>query len=51
MFACVIEALPPLPAELQYRIVGDDLVLIDVHASLVVDILPRALLDLTMADR
>ena len=47
MFPCVIEALPPLPPELQYRIVGDDLVLIDVHASLVVDILPRALADLT----
>ena len=47
MFACVLEVLPPLPPELQYRIVGDDLVLIDVHASLVVDILPRALVDRT----
>ena len=47
MFPCVIEALPPLPPELQYRIVGDDLVLIDVHASLIVDILPHALIDLT----
>jgi hypothetical protein len=47
MFPCVIEALPPLPPELQYRIVGGDLVLIDVHASLVVDILPQALADLT----
>jgi hypothetical protein len=47
MFPCVIDALPPLPPELQYRIVGDDLVLIDIHASLVVDILPRALADLT----
>ena len=43
MFPCVLEALPPLPAELQYRIVGDTLVLIDVHASLVVDLLPSAL--------
>ena len=43
MFPCVIEALPPLPPELQYRIVGDDLLLIDVHASLIVDLLPFAL--------
>jgi hypothetical protein len=43
MFPCVIEALPPLPPELQYRIVGSDLVLIDVHASLVVDILPAVI--------
>ena len=48
MFPCVIEALPPLPPELQYRIVGNDLVLIDVHASLIVDILPNALVDMTM---
>lgn len=47
MFVCVLEVLPPLPPELQYRIVGDDLVLIDVHASLVVDILPRVLVDRT----
>lgn len=43
MFPCVIAALPPLPAELQYRIVGDTLVLIDVHASLIVDLLPAVL--------
>ena len=48
MFPCVIEALPPLPPELQYRIVGNDLVLIDVHASLIVDILPNALADVTV---
>ena len=48
MFPCVLEALPPLPPELQYRIVGYDLVLVDVHASLVVDILPRVLADLTV---
>lgn len=47
MLPCVIAALPPLSPELQYRLVGDDLVLIDVHASLVVDILPHALVDLT----
>jgi signal transduction histidine kinase len=43
MFPCVLEALPELPPELQYRIVGTDLVLIDVHASLIVDIMPSAL--------
>ena len=43
MFPCVIEALPELPPELQYRIVDNDLVLIDIHASLIVDILPSAL--------
>ena len=43
MFPCVIQALPELPPELQYRIVGTDLILIDVHASLIVDILPSAL--------
>jgi hypothetical protein len=43
MFTCVLEALPPLPAELMYRVVGRDLVLIDVHAGLIVDILPSAI--------
>jgi len=47
MFPCVIDALPPLPSELQYRIVRRDLLLIDVHASLVVDILPDVLIDTT----
>jgi hypothetical protein len=37
------DALPPLPSELQYRMVGGDLVLIDVHASVVVDILTNVL--------
>jgi hypothetical protein len=35
-------ALPPLPPELQYRIVGRSLVLWDHHANLIVDFLPRA---------
>ncbi len=48
MFPCLIEALPPLPPELQYRVVGTDLLLIDVHASLIVDILPSALVDSTV---
>ena len=43
MFRCLIEALPELPPELQYRLVGDTLVLVDVHASLIVDLLPAAL--------
>ena len=50
MFPCVTGALPPLPPELQYRVVGSDLLLIDVHASLIVDILPNALADLTLRE-
>jgi len=42
VWPCVLVALPPLPEELQYRIVGRDLVLVDVHANLVVDILRDA---------
>ena len=45
MFPCLVNALPALPPELQYRIVGSTLVLIDVHASLIVDVLPYALAD------
>lgn len=45
MFPCVLEALPPLPPELQYRIVGNTLVLIDVHADVIVDLLPYVLAD------
>ena len=43
MLPCLIQALPALPDELQYRIVGYTLVLVDVHASLIVDLLPDAL--------
>jgi hypothetical protein len=39
----VLLALPTLPDELEYRFVGPDLVLIDLHANLVVDILREAL--------
>jgi hypothetical protein len=35
--------LPPLPDELEYRFVGRDLVLLDVDANLVVDVLREAL--------
>lgn len=38
----IVNALPGLPAELEYRFVGDDLVLIDVEANLVVDVLRDA---------
>jgi hypothetical protein len=36
-------ALPPLPEVLEYRLVGSTLVLLDVRADLIVDILPDAL--------
>ena len=39
----LLAALPPLPEELEYRIVGWDLVLVDVHADLILDILEDAL--------
>jgi hypothetical protein len=38
----LIAALPPLPPELQYRIIGRALVLWDHHANLIVDYLPAA---------
>ena len=40
--SCVRDALPELPIELQYRVVGADLVLVDLHANLIVDILRGA---------
>jgi hypothetical protein len=40
----MLAVLPPLPAELQYRIVGRSLVLWDFHADLIVDIMPGAFL-------
>jgi hypothetical protein len=39
----LLAALPHLPAELQYRIMGRALVLWDHHANLIVDFLPGAL--------
>jgi hypothetical protein len=35
--------LPPLPKELEYRIVNDDLVLHDIAANIIVDFLPHAI--------
>jgi hypothetical protein len=43
MWPWALEALPRLPAELEYRFVGYDLVLIDRDADLIVDVLPAAL--------
>jgi hypothetical protein len=39
----LLDRLPALPVEVQYRFIGRDLVLVDVDANLVVDILPNAL--------
>lgn len=39
----LLAMLPPLPPELAYRFIGRDLVLVDVSANLVVDILDLAL--------
>ena len=43
MPACLLQALPPLPPELRYAVVGRDLILRDLHAGLIVDIVPRAI--------
>jgi hypothetical protein len=41
--SCLLKALPDLPEELEYRFAGRDLVLVDTHADLVVDILRNVL--------
>jgi hypothetical protein len=41
--ACVLAVLPALPEELQYRFVGSALVLVDIDANLIVDVLPDVL--------
>ena len=43
----LLRALPPLLAELQYRIIGRSLVLWDHHANLIVDFLPGAFVPAT----
>ena len=43
MWPALLRDLPPLPGDLEYRIVDDDLVLVDVRASFVVDILEDVL--------
>jgi len=39
----LLKALPQLPDELEYRFLGDDLVLLDIHARLIVDVMRTAL--------
>jgi hypothetical protein len=43
MAFCILEVLPELPEELQFRFVERDMVLVDIDADLVVDVLPDAL--------
>ena len=43
MWPTLLAGLPPLPEDLQYRFADRDLVLVDIHADIVVDILRRAL--------
>jgi hypothetical protein len=43
----LLQVLPPLPPELQYRIIGRALVLWDHHANLIVDVLPGAFVNET----
>jgi hypothetical protein len=43
IWPALLSALPALPKELEYRVVDRDLVLVDVHADLVIDILEDAL--------
>ena len=39
----VLENLPKLPKEVEYRFVGEHLILLDPDAHIVVDLMPRAL--------
>ena len=41
--SCVLNALPLLPWQLDYQIIDDDLILIDLGSGLVVDVLPDVL--------
>lgn len=41
--ASLLAALPPLPEQLEYRFVGRHLILRDVNANIVVDVLPNVL--------
>ena len=45
--SCLQDGLPDLPIELQYRLVGMDLMLVDLHAGLIVDVLRSAVPDAT----
>jgi hypothetical protein len=39
----VLKGLPPLPESLEYRFVGETLVLFDPHAHTIADFVPNAL--------
>ena len=39
----LLASLPKLPEDLEYRVIGQDLILRDVHANLIVDYLPKAI--------
>jgi hypothetical protein len=39
----VLEGLPKLPEEMEFRFVGNNLVLMDVHAHIIADFIPNAL--------
>jgi hypothetical protein len=43
MAPSLLRIFPPLPEELQYRFVDQDLILWDEHANLVVDVVPKAI--------
>jgi hypothetical protein len=43
MPAILLLHLPPLPKAIEYRLIGNDLMLLDLRAGLIVDILPRAI--------
>ncbi len=43
MPAGLLERLPPVPAPLQFRLLGESLVLLDIDADLVVDVVPHVL--------
>ena len=38
----LLEGLPKLPEEMEYRFVGNDLILMDTHAHIVADVIPDA---------
>jgi hypothetical protein len=39
----LLQSLPPLPEDLEYRLLDHDLVLWDIHADLMLDVLPDAI--------
>ena len=48
MHPCLIGVLPPLPPEVRYSFIGPDLILWDLHAGLIVDVVPGALPAITV---